>query len=202
MARTFTLGFVSAMVLTTAVLLTWPAAAHTFGGAVDGGFGAGFVHPFLGLDHLLAMVAVGLWAACLGGPARVFVPVAFVAAMAAAGLASAAGTALPLVETAIALSLIALGALLIARVRMPLAAGAALVGVFAIFHGHAHGAEIPDAASPAVYALGFVLATAILHAIGLGIGTALLGAGHTAGGRLMRVAGSGVAAAGLLLLVL
>ncbi|MSO91958.1 MAG: HupE/UreJ family protein [Rhodospirillales bacterium] len=202
MVRTFALGFISTIVLAVVLLATGPAAAHTFGGAADGGFYEGFIHPFLGLDHMLAMVAVGLWAAHLGGSARLRVPATFVTVMAAGGIVGAAGISISFVEAAIALSVVALGGLVMARVRMPLAAGMALVGAFAIFHGHAHGAEIPDAASPAVYALGFALATAVLHGVGLTAGIVLGRTQDAAGIRALRIAGGGIATAGVFLLVM
>lgn len=201
MARTLKAGFITATILAVATLIAGPAAAHTGGGAA-GGFGAGFVHPFLGLDHLLAMTAVGLWAARLGGSARIAVPAAFVGVMALGGVIGAAGVALPLVEPAIAVSVIAMGVLLMGGIRMPVAAGMALVGVFAVFHGHAHGSEIPAAASAPIYALGFAGATALLHGIGLAVGLGTLRNRPLLGFRLLRVAGSGIAAAGLFLLVM
>ena len=202
MARKLKAISISATVLLITAVLVGPAAAHTFGGATGGGFLAGFGHPFLGLDHLLAMLAVGLWAAHLGGAARIAVPAAFVGVMALGGIIGGAGVALPLVEPAIAISVIALGALLMAGVRMPVAAGMMLVGAFAVFHGHAHGSELPAAASPVVYGLGFMLATALLHGLGLAAGLGALRDRPLLGSRLLRVAGSGIAAAGLFFLVM
>jgi len=149
-----------------------PAAAHahTFG-AHDAGFVHGFLHPVGGLDHLLAMVAVGLWAAQRGGAALWALPVAFVTAMIGGGLLGMGGIDLPGVELGIVGSVIALGALIALQSRLPLAASVAAVAAFAVFHGHAHGAEMPEAAAPLLYGLGFALATALLH--GAGVAAAL-----------------------------
>lgn len=145
------------------------AQAHT-GFHVLGGADAGFAHPFSGLDHLLTMVAVGLWAASLGGSARLLVPAAFVGVMAAGAALGAAGVTLPAVETAIAASVIAVGVLVAAAVRVPVGVAMTIVAVFALFHGHAHGSEMPAMASPLAYGLGFVAATAILHGVGFILG--------------------------------
>lgn len=149
-------------------LLAGPALAHTGVGAVHG-FGAGLLHPLTGLDHLLAMLAVGLWAGLTGGRARLAYPFAFVAMMFAAGWWGMTGANLPGVETGIAVSIVILGLAIVFRATPPLAAGAAACAIFAIFHGHAHGAELPQGASGIGYAVGFVLATAGLHATGLGL---------------------------------
>ncbi|MGB7831445.1 MAG: HupE/UreJ family protein, partial [Xanthobacteraceae bacterium] len=126
----------------------------------------GFVHPFTGLDHVIAMLAVGVFAAQLGGRALWLVPATFIAVMAAAGIAGMVGVTIPYVETGIALSVLGLGAVIAFAVRVPVAIAMAIVGVFAIFHGHAHGAEMPESASGILFGPGFVAATAILHAIG------------------------------------
>ena len=130
----------------------------------------GLAHPFGGLDHIAAMVAVGLLAAQLGGRALWAVPASFVTAMAAAGYAGMAGMALPFAEAGIAPSIVVLGAIVAFRVTMPVAAAMGLVAFFAIFHGHAHGVEMPETASGLAYGAGFVAATALLHAIGVGFG--------------------------------
>jgi urease accessory protein len=169
------------------VVFAGSAAAHTGGHAVVG-FVSGLTHPLLGLDHLLAMFAVGLWAAQQGGRALWAVPAAFVAAMAGGGALTALGVGLPHVETAISVSVLVLGLLVATRQQWAAPAGMALAAGFALFHGYAHGTEMPLAASPLLYALGFVLATAGLHAAG--IAASLLG--H----RAMRVAGFGIAATG------
>ncbi len=130
---------------------------------------AGFVHPFTGLDHLLAMLAVGLWAAQLGGRWTWAVPLAFVASMALGGALGFAGVNLPFVEPMIAASVLVLGLLVALQVRLRYS-GLVLVGAFAIFHGIAHAAEMPAETPRLVYAAGFVLATALLHAAGVGLG--------------------------------
>jgi urease accessory protein len=161
---------------------------------------SGFMHPIGGLDHVLAMVAVGLFAAQLGGRALWLVPASFVAAMAAAGIAGMSGIAVPLTETGIALSGIVLGGAIALRLAMPVAAAMALVGFFAIFHGYAHGIETPETASGLLYGLGFVAATALLHGLGVGIGLLVgrLDVGY--GRKLVRVAGSVAAVIGVALL--
>ena len=166
--------------------------------ASGAGFAAGFAHPLSGLDHLLAMGAVGLWATQLGGRALWQVPLAFLTMMAVGSLAGFTGLPIPAVEVGIVSSLLVLGALVAMSARLPVAIGAALVGLFALFHGHAHGTEMPQAASAALYGLGFVLATAFLHAAGLAFGT--VGA-NGIGRWAVRLGGAGVTAAGLLLLV-
>ncbi len=171
------------------------AAAHTFG-AHGAGFAQGISHPLGGIDHLLAMVAVGLWAAQLGGHARWAVPGAFVAMMAVGGVAGMLGAPLPLVELGIAGSLVVLGILVALAARLPVAVSAVLVGLLALFHGHAHGSELPEAASALAYGLGFVVATASLHGLGIAIGTLLR---RDAGRLLLRLGGAGIAASGLLL---
>jgi urease accessory protein len=180
-----------------ALIMATPAEAHLLdaGGA---GWAHGFAHPFSGLDHILAMLAVGVWAAQSGRPALWVLPAAFPLAMAAGGLLGIAGVPVPGIESGIAASVLILGLLIAARARPPLALSIALVALFAVFHGHAHGTELPQAASPVLYGLGFVAATAVLHLIGLGIGRAMrLPAGVTA----LRVGGGAIAAAGLALFV-
>jgi urease accessory protein len=146
-------------------LAAMPALAHT-GLHIGSGFASGVAHPFLGLDHLLAMVMVGLWAAQQQGPwQRMAPPLAFVSCMALGGYLGQAGLALPHVETGIALSVLGLGLLTAFAVRLPVAASLAVIGVFALFHGHAHGAEMP-AVALWTYMPGFILATALLHGLG------------------------------------
>ncbi len=131
---------------------------------------SGFIHPLGGVDHIIAMVAVGLLAARLGGRALWLVPASFVATMALAGLAGMAGAGLPYVETGIALSVVVLGAVAAFGVAMPVAAAMGLVAFFAAFHGYAHGMEMPETASGLAYGAGFIAATALLHGVGIGLG--------------------------------
>ncbi len=147
----------------------WAHAAH----GVAGGLASGFVHPFAGLDHMVAMVAVGLWGAFLGAPALWLLPVVFPLVMAAGGALGVLGVALPMVELGIAASALVLGLAVLLAARPPLWVAAGVVGVFAIFHGHAHGTELPSAANPLAYSLGFVLATGLLHAVGMAFGLLL-----------------------------
>ncbi|TWA70054.1 urease accessory protein [Azospirillum brasilense] len=163
------------------VSLALPAAAHT--GHADGsGFLSGFLHPLGGLDHLLAMVAVGLWAAQTGGRALWMLPIAFVTMLTGGALIGMSGFELPMVEAGIAASVAVLGLLVILNKRVSVYAGMALVGVFAMFHGHAHGAEMPAAAHPLLFGAGFILSTVLLHAAG--IATMIVGRG--AAKRLLR----------------
>lgn len=156
-----------------ATFLTSSAAqAHTGMGHADG-FAHGFAHPVGGWDHLLAMIAVGLWASQLARTSKKalwMVPMAFVGVLAIGGALGAAGVAMPMVEQGILMSVLVLGVLVAAAARLPLAASIATVSAFAMFHGHAHGAEMPTAASGLSYGLGFVLATALLHGVGLAVG--------------------------------
>jgi urease accessory protein len=153
--------------------LALPTLAHAHPGAGHvHGFSDGIAHPILGLDHLLALLAVGLWAAQLGGRALWAIPASFVGVMALGGILAMAGLHLPMVETGILTSVLLLGILVAFAIRPPLWAGAAVVGFFALFHGFAHGAEMPDQASSFLYATGFILATAGLHAVGIGLGIA------------------------------
>jgi urease accessory protein len=178
-----------------ATALAGPALAHTGVGAVHG-FGAGLLHPLFGVDHVLAMVAVGLWAGLTGGRARFAYPLAFIGMMVLSGLWGMSGAALPGVEIGIAVSVVVLGLAIALRATPPLAAGAAACAIFAIFHGHAHGAELPQGSSGLGYALGFVLATAALHGAGLGLAGLLAARAPL----LARVAGGGLALAGVAIL--
>ena len=155
---------------------------------------SGFGHPIGGLDHVLAMVMVGVLAFQLGGRAVWLAPATFVTVMGAGGLIGMAGAEIPFVETGVALSIVVFGAMLAFGVKTPVAASMALVGLFAVFHGHAHGAEMPEAAGAAAYAAGFMLATAMLHAAGVGFGFAIGRLGESGGPAATRLAG---AAAGL-----
>jgi urease accessory protein len=151
------------------ILAAGPALAHT-GEGITGGFLSGFTHPIFGWDHVVAMVAVGLWGAVLGPPALWLLPIVFPLVMAFGGALGVAGVPLPMVETGIALSGVILGLLVALVVRAPLWVAAVIVGLFAIFHGHAHGAELPEAANAYAYAVGFVIATGLLHLAGIALG--------------------------------
>ena len=156
--------------IAAALLALTPTVAFAHPGHDGAGLVSGFMHPLGGLDHIIAMVAVGLLAARIGGRALWLVPASFVTPMAVAGLAGSAGVGLPYVEAGIALSVVALGIVAVFGVAMPVAAAMALVAFFAVFHGYAHGAEMPETASGVLYGLGFVAATAMLHGIGIGLG--------------------------------
>lgn len=171
-----------------------PAFAHT-GVAFLGesGFAAGFVHPLLGPDHLLAMLGVGIWGAQLGGRAAWAVPAAFVTVMVIGAMLAIGGAPLPLVELGIAGSVLVMGGLIALGARMPLALAMGLAGLFALFHGHAHGTELPGFAHPAAYGIGFVLATVLLHLAGFGLAHLL----RAQAGRLpFRLGGAAMAVAG------
>jgi urease accessory protein len=189
-----------ALLATALVLVPTLAFAHPGLPGHTHGFADGVLHPLTGIDHILAMVAVGLFAAQLGGRALWLVPASFVAVMAAAGVAGMNGVTLPMTEAGIALSIVALGAVIALRISMPVAAAMTMVGFFAVFHGYAHGAEAPDNVSGFLYGMGFVAATAMLHAAGIGIGLALGRIRGTAGRTVMRVAGSLAAVIGVAML--
>jgi urease accessory protein len=173
--------------VSTFALLPTAALAHPGLGDAHG-FAHGFAHPLGGFDHVLAMVAVGLFAWQLGGRALALVPATFVLVMAAGGALGMAGVAVPGVEIGITASVIVLGAIVALRVKPPLAIATGLVALFAIFHGHAHGTEMPLDAAGAYYAAGFLLATALLHAGGIALGM-VIGRIADAYGRAQRVAG-------------
>ncbi len=177
-------------------LLPQLAFAHTGAGAVHG-FSHGFAHPLGGLDHLLAMVTVGIFAWQLGGRAVWAVPATFVGLMAVGGALGVSGIDVPFVELGIALSVIVLGGVVAFGLKAPLAAAMAMVGFFAIFHGHAHGAEMPADASGLAYGLGFMVATAGLHLAGIGLGMAIGRFGELHGEKFVRGAGAAVAVAGV-----
>lgn len=186
--------------LAAAALTALPtlAFAHTGVGATHG-FAHGFAHPLSGLDHMLAMVTVGMFAWQLGGRAIWAVPATFVALMAVGGALGVAGVSVPFVELAIALSVVVLGAMVAFGLKAPLAVAMGLAGFFALFHGHAHGTEMPLDASGLSYGLGFMLATGLLHGAGLGLGMAIGRFGEAHGGKVVRGAGAAVAVAGLAL---
>jgi urease accessory protein len=185
--------FIRRCIALTTIAFCGMANAHPGHG---GGLTAGLAHPLFGLDHLLAMVAVGVWAFQLGGRARWLVPASFVGLMALAGGFGMADLALPMVEIGIAASLLVLGLLIAFSIRVTPALGAGIVALFAIFHGHAHGAEMPLLGSAWLYGIGFVLSTAALHGLGLA-----LGRGLQARTLWLRAAGAMVAASGAWMMV-
>jgi urease accessory protein len=173
-----------------------PAYAHT-GDGLSGGFPSGFAHPFFGPDHLVAMIAVGLWGAFLGPPAIWLLPIVFPLVMALGGVLAILGVALPGVEIGIALSAVVLGLMVALAAQPPLLIAAVLVGAFAILHGHAHGAELPPGANAVAYSVGFVVATGLLHLAGISLG---LSARWPAGRMVVRAVGGAIALAGLVFL--
>jgi urease accessory protein len=179
--------------IATALAVSTPALAHT-GEGLTGGFLSGFAHPIGGIDHVIAMVAVGLWGAFLGRPGIWILPVVFPVVMALGGALGVLGAPIPQVETGIAASGIVLGAVVAFAVKPPLWAAAVIVGIFAIFHGHAHGTELPEAANPFAYAVGFVLATGLLHLAGIAFG---LLTRWRAGEYAVRAGGAAIALGGL-----
>ncbi|GGF81738.1 hypothetical protein GCM10007301_47330 [Azorhizobium oxalatiphilum] len=172
------------------------AFAHP-GGAEVHGFTHGFAHPVTGLDHVLAMVAVGMLAFQMGGRAMWMLPLTFMALMIGGGVAGMMGLDLPYVELGIGLSVVVLGGAVAAGVKAPLAIAMALVGAFALFHGHAHGTEMPETVSGLAYGAGFLFGTGLLHLAGLGLGFAVGRAGETRGPLFVRGAGAALCAAGL-----
>ena len=176
----------------------WPdiAIAHVESGEA-GGFLSGVSHPVSGLDHVLAMVAVGLWGSQLGSPAVWLLPIAFPMMMAFGGMLGLMGVPVPGVEIGIAVSGVVLGAMVLGEVKAPLVASLIMVGLFAIFHGHAHGTELSEGQNAMLYSLGFVISTGTLHAAGIGLG---LGHKWKCGAVLIRAAGAVVMMGGLFFL--
>lgn len=153
------------------LIITMPIAmAHTDVATLQGGFITGFMHPILGLDHVVAMVAVGLWGVFLGKTAIWILPIVFPLVMAFGGALGVAGVPIPYIETGIALSGLMLGLAVAFAIRPPIWIAAIIVGAFAIFHGHAHGTELPSAANPLIFSIGFVIGTGLLHLAGIIIG--------------------------------
>ena len=189
------IAFRAALAVAALAMAAGGALAHT-GAGHDYSFFAGLSHPFTGLDHMLAMVSVGLWAGLNGGRALWAWPAAFVGVMVAGGVLGAAEIPLPLIEPGILASVVVLGLMIVLAVQLPVVAGAAIIAVFALLHGHAHGSEVHLEFAAATHALGFVAATAILHAIGVGI--ALVASGN-AGRMAVRGVGALVVAAGIYL---
>jgi urease accessory protein len=172
------------------------ACAHVEG-AEAAGFLTGLQHPWSGLDHVLAMIAVGLWGAQLGSPALWLLPIAFPMMMAMGAMMGLLGIPLPGVEIGIALSSVVLGTMILAEVRPKLAVAISMVGIFAIFHGHAHGTELPPGQSGLLYSMGFVIATGCLHGLGIALG---LVNGLPMGRMALRGAGTLIAVMGVVFL--
>ena len=187
------MGWVPLLLGLPLTLVPEVAAAHITQGSM-GGFGAGFEHPLTGPDHFLAMFAVGIWGAQMGGRAVWTLPVTFPLIMAAGGLLGMLGVSLPYVELGIALSIVALGSAIAFAWRPVEAIALVLIGIFAICHGYAHGVELPSAADPADYAAGFVIATGLIHLLGVGVGLAL---GKPFDGRVARALGAVIAVGGI-----
>jgi len=188
--------FKSGVLALAAAALPVAAYAHT-GVGEAAGLVHGFSHPISGLDHILAMVMVGILAFQLGGRAVWAVPATFLLVMALGGAFGIAGINVPFVETGIALSVIVLGAIVALNIRASTAVAMGIVGLFAIFHGHAHGAEMPENAGGAAYAAGFMITTALLHMAGLGLGFLIARFGERQGAFVTRTAGSLAAVAGV-----
>jgi urease accessory protein len=194
MKRFLQLAFLVAFLAPTAAL------AHTGVGDTSG-FMHGFMHPLGGLDHQLAMILVGIFAYQLGGRALWLVPLTFVAVMAFGGFLGIAGIPAPFVELGIALSVVALGAIVAFGVKAPVALAMGIVGLFAIFHGHAHGSEMPMDAFGLDYGLGFMLATTVLHAVGICIGFVIGMTTKSLGNNVYRVAGGLASVTGVTILL-
>lgn len=181
------------------VLLPEYASAHVEAGVTgDGGFFSGLKHPVTGLDHLVAMVAVGLWGAILGSPAIWVLPIAFPLIMTVGAVLGILGVPLPAIDAGVAVSAIVLGSMVALHVRPPLLVAFLLIAVFAIYHGHPHGTALPDFGIPLLYAAGFVVSTGLLHIAGIALGLLYR---WTAGRWLVRALGAGIAAVGLYFLV-
>jgi urease accessory protein len=156
------------MLLFTWIFIAFSGMVYAHEGVgVTGGFLSGFMHPLLGWDHVIAMVAVGLWGAFLGTPGIWILPIVFPLIMAVGGVFGVFGVEIPEVETGIAVSAMVLGAMVAFAARPPIWTAALIVGAFAIFHGHAHGAELPSAANPLAYSVGFIVSTGLLHLLGI-----------------------------------
>lgn len=181
----------SILKLLLSLLILAPNLAHAHAGiGAASGWVYGMLHPFTGLDHLTAMIAVGLWATQMGGRAVWLAPLTFISVMALGGLLGMNAIELPFIEGGILASMLVLGVLIAAAIRLPLIASLALVGFFALFHGYAHGAEMPLNASGMSYALGFMLSTAALHLTGVGMATLLAKTGRA---HWLRSAGASIA---------
>lgn len=188
----FSVRTVAIALLLLAVVPT-AAAAHD-GTGLTGGFVSGFLHPLSGFDHMLAMICVGLWGAFLGRPLIYALPMLFPSAMAIGGGLGMLGVPVPPVELGIAVSVLVLGAMILFAVRAPVLVACAIVAMFALFHGYAHGMELPSAADPVGYSAGFVLCTGLLHLIGIALGTLRA---YPAGTLVLRGTGGAIAIAGI-----
>ena len=184
--------------LTSMLVLLTPAMVLAHPGHGSSSFTAGFAHPFSGIDHTLAMLAIGIWAMQLGGASRWLVPLSFLATMIAGGTLAMTRVHLPLVESGILASVLIMGLILLFAWRIPAGVGAGIAGVFALFHGYAHGAEMPANSAALSYGVGFIAATATLILIGQAIGAAAMSARRT---KWLRVCGVAIAAAAVLLSV-
>jgi len=193
MSRALSLG-----IITTALSSSMASAHVGLGDAHDALHG--FVHPLTGIDHILAMVTVGLLAAHLGGRAIWAVPLSFVSMMLVGGIIGMSGIELPYSEVGIGMSIVALGAALALSVRLPVALAMAMAGFFAIFHGFAHGAEMPEDASGLSFAIGFVVATSLLHVAGISLGVGLARMAREFNDRALRFGGGAIALAGIAIL--
>lgn len=192
--RTFALAVIASLVVCS------PVMAHpNHGHSHANGLMSGFTHPWFGVDHLLAMVAVGLLSVRIGGRAIWVLPLSFLGAMTLGGAVGMAGVDLHLVEAGIALSVVILGAALAAGKQYPLLAAAIAIGAMGAFHGHAHGTEMPAMTTPALYALGFISATAILHLLGIVAGKWLIGNRQRM--VALRVSGAVISCVGMFLLM-
>ena len=193
------------MPLSVAALALLPSLAYTHVGIGEtGGFLHGLTHPVSGLDHICALLAVGLWAAQTGGRSMWAVPLTFVSVMALGGILPLLGIGLPFAEQGIALSVLLLGVLIAASVCLPLWLSGSMVGLFALWHGHAHGTEMPALASGIEYVLGFMLATVLLHVVGIAFGVGMqrlpvLSLAEGARERAIRAAGASIALCGMYL---
>jgi urease accessory protein len=190
---------ISHSVLVFIIVLTIPLISHAHSGESASGFYAGLFHPVLGYDHLLAMVCVGILSAQMGGRAVWSVPVVFVCVMAVGGIIGMFNVFLPIVEIGIVLSVFVLGMAIAAEKKLSLPMNHFVVALFAIFHGHAHGTEMPLWSDPGMYALGFIISTSILHLIGvlIGFAAAYTKTGHS----VLRHCGALIAVFGLYLLI-
>ncbi|MCV6589064.1 MAG: HupE/UreJ family protein [Marinobacterium sp.] len=179
--------------------LLLPGIAYAHDAALGGGFVAGFSHPVLGFDHLLAMISVGILSAQMGGRAIWTVPLTFVCVMLVGGVLGMQGIPLFSVELGITFSVLALGVALAAEKKAPAMLAMAFVGFFAVFHGHAHGTEMPHLAEPSLYAAGFIVGTASIHITGVLVGYFAHQLEH--GAQLLRYIGAAIAGIGFHLMI-